>query len=252
MNLQQLEELYNEACNYYTGNDGYPLDYEKAFELLLEAANHNHAAAMNMLGNMYEEGDCCDENIEIAFSWFSKAAQQGDALGLYNLGRYYYNGIYVKQDIQKALSLFHRSYDTEENEYAAAMIADHYIETRNYDEAIPLLNYLMYEANFPEAYLTTAFLVEKRKIQGPNPSGSSIKDSIPYYQKAAEMELPEAMAEYGRILWAYGDADAGAKEEGFRWVKRAVDMGYEEAKKLLHKMNTAETFTAIRDMLDKH
>ncbi len=245
-------EIYNEACNYYSGDDGYPLDYEKAFELFSKAAGYGVGDAMNMLGVMYEEGDGVDEDIEQAFSWYIKAAQAGDALGLYNVGRFYFNGICVKKDVQKAYMYFEESLNVEENVLAAEVLGYHYMETKRYDEAAELLAYVADETESPEAYFALGALISEGKIEMEDSSGDRMQDACEYYLRAAELGSAEAMDEYGRILWVYGDEDGGVKQEGYKWIKRAADEGYEPAKKRLRNIQSADLFNAIRNTVDRY
>lgn len=62
-------------------------DVYKAFELLLEAADHNIPEACFDVANSYEKGVGTVKDLKQAFIHYMKAALLGDKLSIYEVGR---------------------------------------------------------------------------------------------------------------------------------------------------------------------
>ena len=52
-------------------------DHVKAFEWYKKAADHNHAQAAAVVGDMYRDGDGTAKNIEMARRYYEKAIRLG-------------------------------------------------------------------------------------------------------------------------------------------------------------------------------
>ena len=81
-------------------------EYEKAAVLLMRAADMDHAAAQNTLGDCYYYGYGVLQSYEKAIEWFTKAAQQGNVYAQNSLGDCYYEGSGVVQSYEKAAEWF--------------------------------------------------------------------------------------------------------------------------------------------------
>jgi TPR repeat protein len=123
-----------------------PLDYAKAMELYLKAADRNdfaqaaigrlylngwgvqkdsakaaewfHKAAQNgmpeaqtQLAGMYMEGNGVPKDLGEAVKWFRKAAEQGDDWGEYGLGTMYHEGLGVRRDLAQARVWYKKAAD---------------------------------------------------------------------------------------------------------------------------------------------
>ena len=73
----ETQSLYEQAENYYRGQNGVKEDRAKAFELYQKAAEQGHADAQYSLGYMYAYGECAAKDEEKALFWYRKAAAQG-------------------------------------------------------------------------------------------------------------------------------------------------------------------------------
>ena len=69
--------LYEQAENYYHGQNGVMEDRAKAFELYKKASELGHAESQYSLGYMYAYGECTTKDEEKALFWYRKAAKQG-------------------------------------------------------------------------------------------------------------------------------------------------------------------------------
>ena len=74
---KSTQSLYEQAENYYCGQNGVKEDRARAFELYQKAAAQGHAESQYSLGYMYANGDGVAKDAEKAFFWYCKAAAQG-------------------------------------------------------------------------------------------------------------------------------------------------------------------------------
>jgi TPR repeat protein len=84
-------------------------DYATAMRLIGPLAATGNAAAQNLLGNMYVNGEGIPQNYPQALKWYRLAADKGLAQAQYNLGLLYTNGSGVQQDDQAAVSWYRKA-----------------------------------------------------------------------------------------------------------------------------------------------
>ena len=60
----------------YQQGEGVEINYQKAFDLFKKAANLNHVAAYEMIGECYLHGWGIEQNINEAKQWFRKGAEK--------------------------------------------------------------------------------------------------------------------------------------------------------------------------------
>lgn len=98
------------AYRSYTG-EGQPVNYEKAFQLYLAAAERGNAEAQFVVGGMYYKGQGTDPDRLKAFKWLRRAEQQGktspESLAL--IGSMYLQGIGVPQNYLEAKRYLHQA-----------------------------------------------------------------------------------------------------------------------------------------------
>lgn len=245
---QDAIEIYNQGYCYYTGTDGYPLNYHKALEYFQKAAELGVSHAMNYLGLIYDSGEIVTQNHKIAVDWFYKAIQADpkNALAAYNLGTMYYNGTGVKKDMAKAYQFCKAAVDLGlGNTHSAypkscyltgCILMEHY---NNYQEAYPYFVDAAKYGNIPEAWYNLGWLSEKGVVpmQNPGSNPKAARDGMArgFYEEAANLGYPSAMDAVGRIYAAYNMLD-----EAKPWIEKAASMGYEPAKKRLKMLNIAQ------------
>ncbi len=81
------EAAYSLGSMYYFGDTGVAKDLERAFPLLLEAAEKEHLDAQNTVGVMLCEGIGVERDEEKGIRWYRKAAISGHVKAQSNLGR---------------------------------------------------------------------------------------------------------------------------------------------------------------------
>ena len=240
-------DIYNEGYYYYTGTNNYPLNHRKALEYFLKAAELGSSDAMNYIGLYFENGNLVEKDIRKAAEWYYKAfkANSQNPHAAYNLGRMYYNGSGVpKVSMDKAYQLFdcaiklgrgntHSVYA--QSCYMKALIAMNeyhlYIEAGEY-----YLEAIRYR-KMPEAFNNLGYLLEKGHISIKNSNMSSSLNALEYYEKAANMGFVPAMCSAARLYLA----TMGDKKSATIWLQRAIDAGYEPAKKLLKMVKVSES-----------
>ncbi|USQ14255.1 SEL1-like repeat protein [Legionella lytica] len=116
--------IYNLGLMYLYGK-GTPVDYAKAKELFVKAANDKVHDAMNQLGGIYFMGLGQPRDEQQALAWYKKAADLGNANALYELGLLSETGITSKIDFAEALK-YYQAAATKGNEKAMLALARMY------------------------------------------------------------------------------------------------------------------------------
>lgn len=239
---QEAIDIYNQGYYYYTGTNGFPLNYNKALDYFKKAAELGNADAMNYLGVMYQYGQNVIKNTTTAADWYYKAIQADNenAYAAHNLGGLYYNGDGVPKDMVKAFQFYKASVDLglgnttsiyPKSCYMAGLIAmEHY---KNSKEAVPLFVDAAKYGNMPEAWHNLGWLCEQGAM---NISKSDIlATALGFYKNAAELGFIQSMDAVGRIY-----ASVQMIDEAKSWIKKAANKGYEPAKKRLKLLNVAQ------------
>ncbi len=111
--------LFELGTNEYYGYTSGTPRYDKAYEYLINAANNNHAAANNIIGNMYlkgEIGNKSQNDLLKGYDFIIKAFELGNIAAANTLGKMYLNGIFpLEKDEQQAINYFNIGID---NNYA--------------------------------------------------------------------------------------------------------------------------------------
>ena len=231
-------DAYNQGCNYYYGNNGYPFDYQKAFDLFVEAANGGISNAMNNLGVMYMDGRGVPQDYCTAFDWFKKAllSDNYNYLGYHNMAKLLYNGLGVPRNIEKAYNCYTKAAGYNKQKNGAVYVDDcfmvGYILLTNYNrlrDAFPYFKEAAIKGNKPEAWHNMGYICSKKGIPGANR-----QTAFPYFMKAAEAGYAESMYEVGCIY-----ISKMMYNEGIPWVEKAAAKGYEPARKNLKKFKAA-------------
>jgi len=159
---------------------------EAQINLLKQAAKHNDAEAMYVLGLIYSDGWTVLQNYRIACEWFEKAAALDHAMAMYKIGALYCTGYGVAQDYQQALEWFEKAAET------------------GAEKAMYVLG-ILYEEG----------IVIKQ-------DSDKAKE---WYAKAIALGHPKTMYTLGILhYWGYGVSKDCAR--AIDWLKKAADCGY--------------------------
>lgn len=128
-------------------------DFMTRVERLADEGDIN---ALLTLGYMYLYGlNDVEMNYKKAYNYYLKAAEQGDSIAINNLGSMYHGGVGVKKDIKKAAELYAEASDLGHVE-ASLNLAIIYLNEqslRNEEEAIKLLKFVAEKDNPTGIYL---------------------------------------------------------------------------------------------------
>jgi TPR repeat protein len=84
--LGDAEAIFSLGCNYRDGDDGFPQDYAKAFELFVRAGELGCAEAYCNVGYAYDFGHGVEIDEKKATYYYKLAAIGGEVISRYNLG----------------------------------------------------------------------------------------------------------------------------------------------------------------------
>ncbi|EXX62365.1 Skt5p [Rhizophagus irregularis DAOM 197198w] len=102
-----LAQLFVGGCYQY--GHGTKKNEKLAFEYYEKAANKNLLRGQLRIGYCYENGIGIEKDLKKAFYWYEKAANNGNILAMHNLGKCYKDGYGVEKDYNKAFELFKQS-----------------------------------------------------------------------------------------------------------------------------------------------
>ena len=219
-------EIYNEGYYYYTGSEGYPMNYRLAFKKFSQAAEMGYAAAMNYLGDMYLEGQGVTADPEQAIQWYQQAASAGEPFALRKLAIRYYNGDGFPQNVAYAYELFRKALMMGDS-ISAHFVAEAELEENNYEEAFRLYKKAAEETGLSDSWYNMGFLVETYPSLTGMQKLARMRTAVAYYEKAAEKGHAQGMFMCGQRWYALGE-----RAKGKYWVGKAADAGLPEAKKL--------------------
>ena len=247
---QEAINTYNEGYWYYTGSNGYPLNYNKAMEKFNMAAQMGVSLAMNYLGIIYLEGKVVKQDYSRALDWFFKAAQTEpvDIHSMYNLGRMYYNGWGVERDYETAREFLERTIAECKNmkspyPQCCYLLGVLHLEVyKKYKEAYGFFSEAAGKGNIPEAWYFLGYLIETcivhsslEHLDKDAQRFERDKKARDHYEVAANMGNLAAMDSLGRLYYKYNHKDIGRQ-----WLSKAASRGYEPAQKRLRLLNSTD------------
>ncbi|KAG0301538.1 hypothetical protein BGZ97_002744 [Linnemannia gamsii] len=93
---------------YYYGRPA-PKDYAKSMEWCLKAAEEGHANAQTHIGDLYNRGEGVIQSYAQAMEWYLKAAHQGHMIALGRVGELYEYGRGLPQSYAKAVEWYQKA-----------------------------------------------------------------------------------------------------------------------------------------------
>lgn len=237
---------YALAYCYYNGI-GVEQDYEKAFDLYLEIAQHDSTRALNQIGFMYTKGRGVPENDYQAFIYYKRAAELGNAVAQYNVGVSYYNGYGCEQNYRESLYWFKKAAEGGDAN-ALSYIGDHYY----YGKGVAV--------DFNEA---AKWYLKAGKTDDPdilnalgdlyyNGQGGFEKDAykaFSYYGQAADNTSEKAQLSYAKMLENGIGCTADIKE-AYKYYRFAARQGNQEAKERVSYLEYNYDLGVQKVMLD--
>lgn len=242
-NKRLAQEIHYKGYLYYTGTKGYEQSYEKAYKCFFEAAELGYDESLNGLGLMYMDGTYVEKNYSKAVYYLNRAMQTNPtfARAAYNLGRIYITGssdVMVNLELARNYFYIATKYGKEEHFYAYACHFMGYvlIELGRREEAVSyVLDAVNTNEKIAEAWFNLGLLTDYRVFHP-----KSGKLCWWYYEKSAKLGYNRAMyvtaRHYYELYQFEEDFDWAYKylEQANMWKQRAIDAGYDLAKRL-HK-----------------
>lgn len=231
-NFNSAEDYYNQGVNYYYGENGYQINYNKAALFFKKAADLKHVEAVNFIGIIYLEGNGMQPNYQLALQWFNYAIQLDPNFGrgYYNIGRMYNEGMGVQINYDLAYQYFMRAIKCGKESY--------------YPYACHFIGYILFEI-YKKPRESVDFFIEALKnnseIAGSwhnlgvlyeqgyyRPSNG--KTEVYFYEKAAELGFPKAMEALGKLYLKAALGASGSRRESLKstaeyWLAKAANEG---------------------------
>lgn len=179
-----------------------------AMECFQKAAEQGNVEANYLIGKMYFEGVCVENDNEIAADWYKKAAEKDYADAQNMLAKMYFEGIGVQQDYDKS-----------------AKWALKALEFNDYTESLYVLS-MMY-------------------LSGMGVPKDDDK-AVEMYSKYKNITIPQAMVEIGNMYYKGEGVAQNIKDAKSLWQK-AADQGDNEAANLLKKLEQEEKAKAFHN-----
>ena len=243
------QQLYNEANNYFYGENGVNQDLSKAFLTYLEAATQGHAGAQTQVGYMYSNGKGIKEDKAKAIDWYLKAAEQGNATSMLNLGVLYENGKGVMKSNSQALEWYNKAAEKGNEtakKYAEDLIAKGVKPAKQTTTPASSSSY-----DFPFKYptvsssstakatvssstsqhadyskMTAEQLCDEasKYYNGTNGVTKDYKKALEIYEQAEKKGSARAQY-YIAVMYSYGMGVEKDEIVGYQWYKKAANNG---------------------------
>ncbi|GBC22043.2 kinase-like domain-containing protein [Rhizophagus irregularis DAOM 181602=DAOM 197198] len=84
-------------------------NYEKAFDLFINALDKDSLLIQFFVGECYENGNGVTKNENLAFEYYEELSDIGYAMGQFKLGWFYENGLGVKKDFKLAAQFYEKA-----------------------------------------------------------------------------------------------------------------------------------------------
>ena len=198
----EAEQWYQEANRLHkthpAGNDTFE---KQILKLMLQAAERNHAKALNNLVVMYSQADGVDADEAKAVDYAERLIKMNVGMGYYHMGVFLEQGIGVKPDRKAALTYFRKSADLG-NAQGQLVVGDkiigEFLMTPMRDKAISI-GVKMLECSLAQDHAPAGYeLGMHYAISEPN-----IEKSLAYFQKAG------ALGHNDSLFWLYSAFEAG-------------------------------------------
>ena len=261
-NTKEIDMLLCKGKECYSNGD-----YESAFNMFKQAAEHGNAEAQDTLGEMYKWGRGVERDDAEALSWYRKAAEQGNADAQYNLGdAYRFEMFDLEQNDVEAVKWYHKA--AEQGSIAGYLgLARIYRDKKN-PEAVKwwrkvaelelegvdvaqlqlgeLYEYgICTEQNDVEAVKWYCKAAERGNSHAQYKLGymyengrgveSDDAEAVSWYRKAAEQGNADAQWNLG-YMYAHGRGVESDDAEAVSWYRKAAEQGNARAQCFLGYM----------------
>ncbi|GBB87380.1 hypothetical protein RclHR1_13840001 [Rhizophagus clarus] len=201
-------------------------NYEKAFNLFINASEKNHTLAQFFVGNCYKYGNGTIKDDKLAFKYYKKAANKDDTSAQLEIGYRYTNGIGVEKDFKKAFYLYEKAAKNG-NMIAMFILGLCYKDGKGVGK------------DHNKAFKLFKQSVEEGHSDGMEMLGHCYNKGIGTgIDKQKAIELHQTAANLGdkrsqnRLALMYENGDGIIKDinKAIYWYKKSAKQGYEKAK----------------------
>jgi TPR repeat protein len=213
-------------------------DMAEAIRQWEAAAAKNNAAAMRVLGWVYDTGQGVAADGPKAVSWYRKAGERGDSHALYNLGRLYLQGKGIPVDVPKGLEALRQAAALGHLD-ATFELADKLHADNKTDEAIVYWRQAA-EKNHAASQRILGWLYDN----GIGLPRDHVQ-AIAWFRKAGEHGDSHAYFLLGGI-YAHGRNVPVDLPQGREYLRRAESMGHPDAKAEIAKLPAEKTQLAAQ------
>ncbi|MBO4464175.1 MAG: SEL1-like repeat protein [Prevotella sp.] len=224
--------LYKQAMVYFDQNE-----YDKAFPLMLEAAEAGCDSAQYEVGYLYNRGWGTEKDYDKALEWYRKAAEAGLASAQNDLGVMYIFGNGVTENKEEAVRWFQKSADQGEPRaqinlalrYAAGdgTVRDTIYAKQLFKAAIQQFR-VEAESGDAESQLQLAHLY----YYGGWDVAVDRHEAAKWAIKAANNNNPDAWEMLG-YLYYYGEGVPQNNSEAAKWYRKASELGFVNSQAIL-------------------
>ncbi len=265
---RQAEADYSMGCNYYFGQNGYSIDYDKAVGYFRKAAEQGHAGAQYNLGVCYKSGRGVTQDYNEAVRWYRKAAEQGQAGAQCNLGVCYRNGQGVTQDYNEAVRWYRKAAEqgqADAQNNLGLCYANGRGVTKDYNEAVRWYRKAAEQGNagaqnnlgwcyrngwgVTQDYQEAVRWYRKAAEQGNDDAQNNLgvcyengrgvtkdyNEAVRLYRKSAEQGNARAQCNLGGC-YANGRGVTQDYQEAVRWYRKAAQQGHTMAQDNLRRL----------------
>jgi len=131
-------KIFNQADSEYSEGN-----FDEAFELFLEAAEHGDDSAMDRVASMYEASEGVEYDFDKAIYWYRKAVKAGSITSLYNLGVSFRS----KGNVSEAKHWFEKALDAGDRDAALDLGKLHMICEAEQDKVVFYLKLFLQSNN---------------------------------------------------------------------------------------------------------
>ena len=237
----------------YTNGDGVALDYTKALEWYLRAADKQNAVAECGLGDAYSYGRGVPRDRPEAARWYRRAAERGYVRAQVSLGHCYRRGAGVDKDFVQAVAWYRKAVEQQDaraQHHLGRMYEEGHGVPQDYEEALSWFRKAA-DGGYASAKRTMrerdSFLAAKaeamggdamaqRKVGVDYAEGSGVgkdsKEAARWFHRAARQD--DAEAQY-RLADCYcrGVGVEQDEKQAAEWCRKAAEKGDPKAQHLL-------------------
>ena len=225
-NILFPKEMTNIVTNLPDAKDYVEMDEDNTaivdnnhIAILAEHANEGDTESMNLLAEIYLEGYGVERNKETAFTWWKRSADAGDAEGLYHIGVYYGTGDCVEQDYKLSIDYLEQA-AKKGNADAIYQLGVYHHQgfgcEENWRKALDC-----YIKAAKKGHVNAACEAGYMLDRGGHGVRRNKKHAFKWFQKAAELDHPEAIRYVLKYLWD-GIVEMSSDEENY-WIEKSLN-----------------------------